>query len=124
MKTTLTCQEWRSFQRNTLQGFAKIQIAELHLIISDIAVHQKDGRRWAQLPARPQIKDGVAVTDAGGRVQYFPVMAFETRDVANAFSSAVVAAVLKHDSDAFSLDRAERAPPPAPSNDMNDEIPF
>lgn len=123
MKTTLTCQEWRALKRNTLQGFAKIQIEELHLIISDIAVHEKEGRRWAQLPARPQLRDGVPVTDTAGKVAYFPTMQFANRDVANAFSSAVCAAILRHDPSAFSLDRAER--PQAPHRgDMDDEIPF
>ena len=45
-----------------------IKIAELRLVIKDIAVHEKNGRRWVQLPARPQIKDGRAVTDDSGKI--------------------------------------------------------
>jgi hypothetical protein len=92
MKTTIVCDDWRALRRNTLQGFAAITIQELRLSIKDIAIHEKNHRRWAQLPARPQIKDGKAVTDADGKVQYFPVMAFEGRAIADAFSNAVIAA--------------------------------
>ena len=80
-KMTITCDDWRSLHRNTLLGFATIKIQELHLLIRDVAIHEKDGRRWAQPPARPQIKDGALVTDAAGKPQYFPIMEFDGRGV-------------------------------------------
>jgi hypothetical protein len=120
MKTTIVCDDWRALRRNTLQGFAAITIQELRLSIKDIAIHEKNHRRWAQLPARPQIKDGKAVTDADGKVQYFPVMAFEGRAIADAFSNAVIAAILRSEPHAFE-DSAER---PVPRDEMADEIPF
>ena len=101
MKTTLVCAEWRPLVRNTLRGFAQIEIKELRLRVYDIAIHEKDGRRWAQLPAKPQIRDGTLVTGDDGRVQYYPVMSFDTREVADAFSRAVIAAVLEHSPRAF-----------------------
>ena len=122
MKTTITCDDWRAVRRNTLLGFAAIKIRELHLTIRDVAVHEKGERRWAQLPARPQIKDGMAITDAAGKVQYFPVMAFEGRGVADAFSAAVCAAILAHEPRAFSAG-AER-PQALQRGDTNGEIPF
>ena len=108
MKTTLTCEDWRSLPRNTLLGFASIKIEELHLTIKDIAVHEKGSHRWAQLPARPQIKDGKAVTDDSGKPIYYPILNFNLREVANAFNNAVVAAILKHEPHAFDADQAER----------------
>jgi hypothetical protein len=39
-------------QRNTLLGFAKIRVPAWHLTIADVAVHTKDGKRWAQLQPR------------------------------------------------------------------------
>jgi hypothetical protein len=90
MKTTIVCDDWKALHRNTLLGFASIKIPELHLSIRDIAIHQKNGHRWAQLPAKPQIKDGAVVKDSTGRVVYFPMLAFDSREVANAFSAAVV----------------------------------
>jgi hypothetical protein len=67
MKTTIVCDDWRALRRNTLLGFAAIKIQELHLLIRDVAIHEKEGRRWAQLPAKPQIKEGALVTDGAGR---------------------------------------------------------
>ena len=122
MKTTITCDDWRAVRRNTLLGFAAIKIRELHPTIRDVAVHEKGERRWAQLPARPQIKDGMAITDAAGKVQYFPVMAFEGRAVADAFSAAVCAAILAHEPRAFSAG-AER-PQALQRGDTHDDIPF
>jgi len=50
MKRSITCTEFRPLKRNTLHGFALI--AELKLEIKDVAVHEKAGRWWAQLPAK------------------------------------------------------------------------
>ena len=45
MKTTITCTEWRPLVRNTLRGFAQIEIWELRMKIHDVAVHEKGDRR-------------------------------------------------------------------------------
>jgi hypothetical protein len=121
MKTSLTCSDWRPLHRNTLRGFAQIEIKELRLKIHDVAVHEKDGRRWAQLPAKPQIRDGTLVTGDDGRVQYYPVMSFDTREVADAFSRAVIAAVLEHSPRAFDTEERPMAPQRA---EVDDAIPF
>ena len=120
MKTTITCTEWRPLVKNTLRGFAQIEIWELRLKIHDVAVHTKDGRRWAQLPAKPQIRDGTLVTGDDGRPVYHPTMSFESRAVADAFSAAVVKAVLEHAPRAFE-EYAERA---VERDEMDDAIPF
>ncbi len=124
-KMTITCDDWRGLRRNTLLGFAAIQIKELHLTIRDVAVHEKDGRRWAQLPAKPQVKDGALVTGGGGKIQYFPIMEFDGRETRNAFSNAVCAAVLARDPGAFGADMpAARPAGNGARRDMDDEIPF
>jgi hypothetical protein len=123
MKTTIVCDDWKALHRNTLLGFASIKIPELHLSIRDIAIHQKNGHRWAQLPAKPQIKDGAVVKDSTGRVVYFPMLAFDSREVANAFSAAVVDAVLVHEPAAFT-DDDDHTPTRRTRDPMNDEIPF
>jgi hypothetical protein len=122
MKTTIVCDDWRALRRNTLLGFAAVTIQELRLTIKDIAVHEKNNRRWAQLPARPQVKDGKAITDPDtGKVQYFPLLAFTDRAVADAFSNAVVTAILKHEPRAFDEDYA--APSRSPQL-AGTEVPF
>ena len=121
-KMTVTCQDWRAMRRNTLQGFAAIRIDELRLIVHDVAVHEKEGRRWAQLPAKPQVRDGALVIGDGGKPQYFPVLEFADRATRDAFSKAVCAAILAHEPRAFG-DGVERPQSPH-RGDLNDEIGF
>ena len=101
-KLTVTCGSFHPLVRNTLRGFAEISIAELRLTIRDVAIHEKGEARWAQLPAKPQVRAGALVKDpASGKIQYSPVMEFNGRAVRDAFSAAVVSAVLEHAPDAF-----------------------
>jgi hypothetical protein len=95
MKLTIRCHEFKPLQRNTLHGFATVLVEEL-LNIRDIAIHQRNGRRWAQLPAKLIGKDGAALRNAEtGKVVYQPLLQFADRRVADAFSENVVEAVLK-----------------------------
>ena len=106
-KLSVVCADWRPLRRNTLCGFARVRIAELDLTIHDVAVHQKGDRLWAQLPSKPWIRDGQLVTGDDGKVQYSPIIEFDRRDVRDAFSQRVVAAVIAFAPDA--LDLAEGA---------------
>ena len=101
MKHTVTCHAFHPLYRNTLRGFAEIRINELRLTIRDIAIHEKGECRWAQLPAKPQIKDGELVHDEHGKLQYFHSMSFDNRAVSDAFSAAVIAALLEFAPAAF-----------------------
>lgn len=49
-------QSFRSYQKNTLQGFATIRLSNIGLEIRDVCLHEKDGKRWIQLPAKPYQK--------------------------------------------------------------------
>jgi hypothetical protein len=101
-KLRVICTAFRPLHRNTLRGFASITIAEMKLEIRDVAIHEKGDARWAQLPAKPQVKDGALVKDATtGKVQYSVIMDFSDRRVRDAFSAAVVKAVLERDPRAF-----------------------
>ena len=48
--------DFRSCEKNTLQGFATARLTNVGLEIRDIALHQKNGKRWFQLPAKPYQK--------------------------------------------------------------------
>jgi len=100
-KLTVRCREFKPLLRHTLRGFCEIHIDELRLTVRDVAVHTKGERCWAQLPAKPQLKDGALVKGEDGKVQYIHLMHFDTRAVSDAFSAAVVAAVREHTPDAF-----------------------
>jgi hypothetical protein len=106
MSEKLTIREFRPFRRNKLYGYAVCTIAELRPEIRDIAIHEKNGKRWAQLPAKPQVRDGVLVKGDGGKEQYTPVMAFVNRTVADAFSTTVIRAVLEAFPQAFDAEDA------------------
>jgi hypothetical protein len=84
---------WKSLQRNSLRGFARIRLGT-SMIISDVAVHCAHGRRWAQAPAKPQLdKDGNAKRDDKGKVAYVPIIEWADREASDKFSEAVIAAV-------------------------------
>jgi hypothetical protein len=103
-KVAVSCESFHPLVRNTLLGFAEISIAEMRLKIRDVAIHQKGEARWAALPAKPQIKDGALLKDpATGKIQYTPVMEFDSRAVRDAFSRVVIDAVLERAPDAFEV---------------------
>src|SRR5262249_49884427 len=86
--------DWRPCNRNTLRGFAKIKIPAWGLILDGVAVHEKEGRDWAQLPARPQInKDGDVIREDDGKIRYAKIMEFDDKRKSWDFSDEVVAAV-------------------------------
>jgi len=100
-RLTIVCRDFKPLRRNTLIGFATVRVAELRLEIHGIAIHQKGTARWCQLPAKPLVRDGALVKDAYGKIQYVPMLAFDARRVADAFSAAVVAALLDVEPHAF-----------------------
>ena len=103
-KLTIVCVDWRPRCQNTLRGFAVIEIVELQLQISDVAVHAKGDRTWAALPSRAWIRDGALVLDDSGKPQYSPIFTFTRNAVRDAFSCAVIAAVVRFDSHALKLE--------------------
>jgi len=94
MKFSIDCLRFKPYRKNTLVGFVTISIRELRLRIHDVALHEKGDSRWAALPARPQIRDGVVVTDGANKIQYSVLFEFEGREIRDAFSAAVWRAYL------------------------------
>jgi len=54
------------------------------------------------MPARPWLRDGVAIRGDDGKIQYSPLFEFETKGVRDAFSHAVWRALLEFDPEAGS----------------------
>jgi hypothetical protein len=105
-KLTVTCLDFKAHCRNTLRGFATVRIEQMRLVVREVAIHEKNGKAWAQLPSRPWLKDGRVVTNDEGKVQYAPLFEFETVAVRAAFSEAVIAALLAFDPNALQRDAA------------------
>lgn len=92
--------EWRALERNTLRGFAVVQVGGLK--IKDITVHEKNGTRWVGLPAKPVIgADGKAQTDDRGKIRYAQILEWATKDAAERFGAGVCRAVEAAYPDAF-----------------------
>jgi hypothetical protein len=48
------------------------------------------------LPALPMLRDGHALRGDNGKIRYAPIFHFDGKEVRNAFSAAVIAAVEAH----------------------------
>ena len=70
-KLTVIVTAFRPLHRNTLRGFCNVYIAELHLVVRDVAVHEyASGGRWVVLPARPVVDNGVVRLTDAGKIEY------------------------------------------------------
>jgi hypothetical protein len=78
----------------------------MRLEIRDVAIHVKNDSRWAQLPAKPMIdKDGVVLRDREtGEIAYATILDFDSRATRDAFSHAVIDAVLRAFPDALEVE--------------------
>ena len=48
--------DFRANEKNTLKGFLTVRLTNVGLEIRDLALHEKNGSRWLQLPAKPYEK--------------------------------------------------------------------
>lgn len=83
--------DWKPMNRNSLRGFASVRYGSLK--ISDVTVHNANGRKWANLPSKPHVKDGVQVTGADGKARWTPILEWTSKDAADKFSEAVIGAI-------------------------------
>lgn len=86
------CLAWRAMKKNTLLGFAKIQLGAL--TINDVSVNTSNGRTWANLPSKPMVdRDGNVVRTPEGKIKYVPLLEWATREASDRFSESVITAV-------------------------------
>jgi hypothetical protein len=110
----IECLEFRAVERGTLRGFAKIKMPHWRLTMDDVAIHEKNGKTWAALPARPILDaNREVVRDEEGKVKYARTLYFDDRATADRFSDAVVKAVAPL--------RAKTKKPAV--DNLNDELP-
>ncbi len=67
------------------------------LSIANVAVHLSPGHAWPTLPGRPMIDTatGVVLPDDSVRLWYASVLSWRSRDLADRWSSAVVALICR-----------------------------
>lgn len=88
----VTILEWRPMKRNSLLGFASIQLGALK--IKDVTVNTNSGRLWAGLPSKPMVdRDGNAMRNDQGKIRYVPLLEWDSKAAGDRFSASVVAAL-------------------------------
>lgn len=86
-------EDFKPYERASLRGFLTVRIVELDLSISDLTVHEQNGKRWIGLPGKPQIdRDRKVITGADGKIVYVPILKFASRQAADAFRDSVLVA--------------------------------
>jgi hypothetical protein len=92
----IKCESFRPRRTATLRGFCELVLTETHLKIFDVALHEKNGKRWAALPSKPQVnREGYVLRGENNKIKYAPVMAFDSREAGDQFSRLAIAAVLE-----------------------------
>src|ERR1700682_415042 len=85
--------DWRALRKNSLIGFAKVQLPS-GMVIADVTVLTREGGAWASPPSKPMIgRDGSVMKDANGKIKYQPIIEFTSKEVRDKFSRAVVEAL-------------------------------
>jgi hypothetical protein len=92
----MKCTAFRAFERNSLRGFATIG-----LVLLDVALHERDGKKWASPPGRPMVdKERRIVTDDAGKVRYAQTVEFRDDRTRFRWSAELVAAIADYQSKA------------------------
>jgi hypothetical protein len=91
---TLIVEDWKAIGRNTLLGFCRVRLPS-GMILHDVAVHMKSGKFWATPAGKPRLgRDGLQMTDpATGKLLWLPIVAFETKQIGDRFSTQVIEAL-------------------------------
>jgi hypothetical protein len=84
---------WRPVASGTSQGFFTLLLPS-GLVINDLTLHERDGKRWIRLRGKPQIdQDGNIRKDPStGKRLYTPVIEIPSGGVCG-FQTAAIAAV-------------------------------
>jgi hypothetical protein len=85
--------DWRPMRKNSLLGFAKVEMPS-GLVISDVTILTSDRGFWASPPSKPMIdREGVAMRDDKGKLRYSPIIEFASREIRDRWSAAVIEAL-------------------------------
>ena len=95
---TIRCIKFRAFRKNTLRGFADLELSRVGLILRDCTWHEKDGKEWVAFPAR-------SYTGQSGETKWQPLVEFaegarEARDQFRTRALEAIHAVADEDAEA------------------------
>ncbi len=78
--------DFRPYQKNTLQGFLNLTITPPGIEIREATLHEKGGKRWIGLPAKPY-------TDREGKQAWNKIVSFPDNADYSDFQRAALDAV-------------------------------
>ncbi len=110
---SIECMMFRSINRGSLIGFAKIWVPKMGIEIENISFFQSNGRRWISLPSKEYEKDG--------EKKYYPLVRFREKGHMDMFTKAVIDAIEQW------CKANEKAPAAAPVQEQKHEqsqLPF
>ena len=81
----IVARRYKAIGKNTLIASADLEIAAWHLRIRGVMLHEKNGKRWIQLPSREWL-------GPGGKPQYAIMVEFLDEAVKDRFQAAALAA--------------------------------
>jgi hypothetical protein len=85
--------DWRPLKKNSLLGFAKVELPS-GMVISDVTILTGERGPWASPPSKPMIdREGVAMKDDKGKLRYSPIIEFASREIRDRWSAAVIEAM-------------------------------
>ena len=82
-------QKFKAYTRNTLRGFLTIRLTGIGLEIRDLTLHEKNGKRWVSLPAKPYEKED-------GSQGWSYIIKFYNEERGRQFQKAVLEALDKY----------------------------
>lgn len=79
-------QQFRKYEKNSLQGFVTLLLTGPGLEIRDATYHMSNGKRWISLPSKPY-------QDKDGSTKYSYILAFPDKKIYAAFQSQAIEAL-------------------------------
>jgi hypothetical protein len=92
-KFTIRCIGFIPERKNSLRGYANIEIAELHMVIKNVTINESHGSRWASPPGRPVFDHNGNLVRDGAKTRYANVIEFRDEATRKAFQDRVCEAV-------------------------------
>lgn len=95
MNASMKILDWRPMRKNSLHGFAKLELPS-GMVIADVTILAGERGAWASPPSKPMIDcEGAALKDQNGKIRYSPIIEFTSKEIRDRFSTAVIAALLE-----------------------------
>jgi hypothetical protein len=91
----MIARDFRVPEKNTLKGFFSLELTS-GLVIHECSLHEKDGKAWISLPAKPQLDfEGRHRIGNDGKKLYSPVIEFRNDKIKRNFVAKATRVALR-----------------------------